>query len=215
MKQNKIFVLLVHGFFRNDKDMEMLKTNLSDLGYHTKSVNLPTTFSSFETIYESFKKQLLQIDLTSYTCIHLVGHSMGGLIIRHYLSKHTVPKLGTCVFIGTPNKGTRLADIGLKIPLMAQILKPIKVLHSKAPAIDLPKNKPAPNIGIIAGTNHRLITGCFLKKPNDGRVEVEATQLDPSIMTDFIQLDYVHTQIHKEIITAKLVHHFLQFGKFE
>lgn len=195
--------------------MEILKTYLSDLGYTTGTVDLPTTFSNFEAIYESFKKQLLQIDMASYTCIHLVGHSMGGLIIRYYLSKHSLPKLGRCVLIGTPNKGTRLADIGLRIPLMAQILKPIKVLHSKTPAIDLPKNKPAPDIGIIAGTNHRLITGCFLKKPNDGRVEVEATKLPSSIGTDFIQLDYVHTQIHKEIITAKLVHHFLQFGKFE
>ncbi len=215
MKENKILVLLVHGFFRNHKDMAILKTYLSDLGQEVYAVNLPTSFQSLETIYTSFKKQLLEIDTTSYTKIHFVGHSMGGLIIRYYLSKHQVPKLGRCVFIGTPNQGTRLADLGLKVPLAAQILKPIKALHSNALAIDLPQNDPVPDIGIIAGTNHRLITGYFLKKPNDGRVEVAATKLAAPLMKDFVALNYVHTKIHKEKVTADLVDHFLKFGKFE
>lgn len=215
MKENKILVVLVHGFFRNYKDMEVLKLYLNDFGYEGYRVNLPTTFNNFETIYESFKKQLLDLDTTNYTKIHLVGHSMGGLIIRYYLSKHKMPKLGRCVFIGTPNKGTRLADIGLKTPLLASILKPIKALHSKALAIDLPQNEPIPDIGIIAGSNHRLITGCFLEKPNDGRVEVAATKLETPLMKDFMELNYVHTKIHKEKVTAELVCHFLEFGKFK
>jgi pimeloyl-ACP methyl ester carboxylesterase len=214
MKENKILVVLVHGFFRNYKDMEVLKLYLNDFGYEGYTVNLPTTFNNFETIYESFKKQLLDLDTANYTSIHLVGHSMGGLIIRYYLSKHKIPKLGRCVFIGTPNQGTRLADIGLKIPMLASILKPIKVLNSKAPAIGLPQNEPIPDIGIIAGSNHRLITGCFLEKPNDGRVEVAATKLEPPLMKDFMELNYVHTKIHKEKATAELVCHFLEFGKF-
>lgn len=215
MKHNKTLILLVHGFFRNYKDMSILKNYLSDFGYDTHTVNLPTTFQTLETIYTRFKEQLISIETTNYTKIHLVGHSMGGLIIRYYLSKHKIPKLGRCVFIGTPNKGTRLADIGLKIPLMPQTLKPIKALHSEATAIDLPQNDPIPDIGIIAGSNHRLLTGCFLKKPNDGRVEVEATKLDAPLMKDFVVLNYVHTKIHKKKATAQLVYHFLEFGQFQ
>jgi pimeloyl-ACP methyl ester carboxylesterase len=215
MKENNILVLLVHGFFRNYKDMAVLKANLTDLGYQVSTVNLPTTFGSLETIYESFKEQLLHLNTTNYAKIHLVGHSMGGLIIRFYLSKHRISNLGSCVFIGTPNKGTRLADIGLKVPLVAHLLKPIKALHSKALPIGLPLTEPIPNIGIIAGTDHRLITGCFLKKPNDGRVEVAANKLEPPLMKDFISLDYLHTRIHKEKITAELVDCFLKFGTFK
>jgi pimeloyl-ACP methyl ester carboxylesterase len=195
--------------------MEVLKAYLNDFGYKGYTVNLPTMFSSFETIYESFKKQLLNIDTTNYASIHLVGHSMGGLIIRYYLSKHKVPKLGRCVFIGTPNQGTRLADIGMEVPLAARVLKPIRALHSNTLAIDLPQNEPIPDIGIIAGTNHRLITGGFLKKPNDGRVEVAATKLEAPLMKDFIALNYLHTKIHKEKVTAELIYHFLEFGKFK
>lgn len=214
MNHNNSLILLVHGFFKNYKDMEPLQEHLSQWGYHTHLVNLPTTFERLETIYEVFKIELSKINTASYSNIHMVGHSMGGLIIRYYLSKQVVPNLGRCVFIGTPNKGTRLADIGLKIPLLPRLLKPIIALHSKSVAIDLPLNIPIPNIGIIAGTNHRLITGSFLKQPNDGRVEVDATKLEPSIMTDFITLNYVHTQIHKESITARLVHNFIQNGRF-
>lgn len=98
---------------------------------------------------------------------------------------------------------------------MPQTLKPIKALHSEATAIDLPQNDPIPDIGIIAGSNHRLLTGCFLKKPNDGRVEVEATKLDAPLMKDFVVLNYVHTKIHKKKATAQLVYHFLEFGQFQ
>ncbi|MFT5647766.1 MAG: hypothetical protein ACI976_002460 [Aureispira sp.] len=114
-----------------------------------------------------------------------------------------MPKLGRCVFIGTPNQGTRLADIGLKIPLMASILKPIKALHSKALAIDLPQNEPIPDIGILAGLNHRLITGCFLEKRNDGRVEVAATKLEPSLMKDFMVLNYYTSWRTRRLSEAK------------
>lgn len=215
MKQNKILILLVHGFFKNAKDMEAMATYLENLGYDTYSFNLPTTFKSMECIYKVFNTAFQQIDKSIYTKIHFVGHSMGGLIIQYYLSKHRIAHLGRCVFIGTPSQGTRLADIGLKIPFIAQILKPIMVLHSNATPIPLPKNQPAPDIGIIAGTNHRLITGMFLEKPNDGRVEVEATKLPELLRKDFVSLNYVHTRIHKEKITAELVHCFLCFGKFK
>jgi len=44
--------------------------------------------------------------------IHLVGHSMGGLIIRQFLNdyKEFRPRVGRVFMIGTPNAGTVLAD---------------------------------------------------------------------------------------------------------
>jgi hypothetical protein len=51
--------------------MEFLKSYLNDFGYKEYTVNLPATFKSFETIYTSFKKQLFDLDTTSYTSIHL------------------------------------------------------------------------------------------------------------------------------------------------
>ena len=214
MNQSTI-IILVHGFFKNDNDMLPMAKHLTKLNYHTHAVNLPTTFGAIEDCYQALLEQLEALTLETYATVHLVGHSMGGLIIRYYLARHEVANLGRCVFIGTPNKGSGLADIGKKVPGAASILKPVEALHSAANEIPLPLNRPLPEIGVLAGDNHRLATGFLLKRPNDGRVEVEATKLDAILMKDFKVLPFVHTKIHDEWITAELVVHFLETGKFE
>ena len=194
--------------------MKALSNKLKFLGYKTHAVNLPTIFKSLEDCYLAFKEQLDVLCIEKQDTCHFVGHSMGGLIIRYYLSKHKVPNIGKCVFIGTPNKGSRLADIAYKIPLAARLLKPIYALKSDATPIAEPLNCPLPEVGIIAGNNHRMITGPFLKKTNDGRVEVASSKLPEHLMNDFVELPFIHTKIHKELICAKLLSEFLETGKF-
>jgi pimeloyl-ACP methyl ester carboxylesterase len=207
-------IILVHGFFRKSRDMKTLSNMLKDMGYKTHAVNLPTIFKSLEDCYLAFKEQLDALNIDKQDTCHFVGHSMGGLIIRYYLSKHKVPNIGKCVFIGTPNQGSRLADIADNIPLAARILKPIPALRSDAVPIAEPLNIPPPEVGIIAGNNHRMITGPFLNKPNDGRVEVASSKLPAHLMKDFIVLPFIHTKIHQQLICAKLLSEFLETGKF-
>ncbi|KJV53803.1 hypothetical protein OTSGILL_0508 [Orientia tsutsugamushi str. Gilliam] len=51
-----------------------------------------------------------QPSTAKYTSISFVGVSMGGLVIRAYLHKYKIPNLGKVVLIGTPNKGSEVAD---------------------------------------------------------------------------------------------------------
>jgi triacylglycerol lipase len=41
--------------------------------------------------------------------VAVVGHSMGGLALRHYLTSVAVPSVDTAIFIGTPHHGTWVA----------------------------------------------------------------------------------------------------------
>ncbi|KUO63115.1 MAG: hypothetical protein APF84_11350 [Gracilibacter sp. BRH_c7a] len=212
--RNKQVIILVHGFNKNQSDMFTLKMHLIKLGYHCLTVNLPTRFGSLNDCTSVMKTQLEKLlSGVGYQKIHFVGHSMGGLIIRNYLANNSLPGLGRCVFISCPSKGSSLADKFCKLfPFITKILKSLNDLRVNALEIPNPKNTTNLEIGVIAGNKSNLLLGVFLKKENDGRVEVDSTKIET--MTDFIIKPYGHKEIHYQPDTASLVDDFLLTGKF-
>ncbi len=204
--------ILVHGYFKGGRDMAPLARLLENLGRRIAVADLPATFGSLDRCRAGLERFLDSAAKDAET-IHLVGHSFGGLVIRAYLAANKAERVGRCVFIGTPNRGARLADIGLRFfPFAYRVLKPLDSLVTYAPPIPQPRRNPPPETGIIAGNRNRLISGMFLSRASDGRVEVEETRLDG--MTDFVMLPYIHTRIHKRPETAVLVDRFLSTGRF-
>ncbi len=208
-------VVLVHGFCRNATDMYTLKNNLKQWDYKVITVNLPTFFSTLKNCADLLANELSVIagEIGEPHKIHLVGHSFGGLIIRSLLSNHLVSNLGRCVLIGTPNHGTKLADLVKKIFWPAlEIFKPLKALLSGGPDIAPPLGAAKPQIGVIAGNRNNLLAGFFLSKESDGKVEVKSAKLDG--MSDFIIVYYNHDELHHTPEVTALVHSFLQTGSF-
>jgi len=213
-RENEV-VILVHGFNNDESDMFPLKQHLQGWGYEAVTINLPLRFSTLEDCIALFEKEFYQqlFKLEYFGKIHLVGYSMGGLVVRSFLAQNTVPKLGRCVLIATPNQGTKLADISDRLlkPL-GQIYKPIKSLKTNSLDIRDPINTPKPEIGVIAGNTNKHLLGIFLSSENDGMVEVESAKYHA--MTDFVIKPYGHKEIHHQLEIAKLVDLFLRTGKF-
>ncbi|NLG33333.1 MAG: alpha/beta hydrolase [Syntrophomonadaceae bacterium] len=162
-----------------------------------------------------FKEQLQQIMVQhrDYNKIHLVGYSMGGLVIRSFLACNDIPQLGRCVLIATPNQGTKLADISEKyLKPLVLIVRPLQVLTTNCLNIGQPMNQSKIEIGVIAGNKNNHPLGVFLTPDSDGLVEVESTKYTD--MSDFIIVPYGHLEIHRQTATAQLVHRFLQTGSF-
>lgn len=208
-------VILVHGFNNNEADMFPLRDFLIRLGYTAVTANLPLSFAPLEECVAVFSEQIQSIlsRHDSYARIHLVGYSMGGLVVRSFLSKNAVVNLGRCVLIAVPNRGTKLADMAGKLlkPLV-HLYKPLKSLKTGVIEFGEPLNTPKPEIGVIAGAANKHLLGFFLAGANDGRVEVESAMLGG--MADFIIRPYSHKEIHHQPETAQLVHSFLHTGKF-
>ena len=208
-------VVLIHGFNKNGSDMIALKTNLMELGYNTVILNLPTRFQTLDECTNKLEcdfRELLH-GLGDIGKIHFVGHSMGGLIIRHFLANNLIANLGRCVLIAAPNKGSKLADIVQDFcsPLL-KVFKPMKALTSKEARYIPPLDAIPTEIGVIAGNKSNLLLGVFLPKENDGRVEVESVKLNG--MKDFRILNYGHKEIHNKKVVARLIDEFLQSGSF-
>lgn len=208
-------VILVHGFNNNEADMFPLRDFLIRLGYTAVTANLPLSFAPLEECVAVFSDKIQSIlsRHDSYARIHLVGYSMGGLVVRSFLSKNAVVNLGRCVLIATPNRGTKLADMAAKLlkPLV-HLYKPLKSLKTGDIEFGEPLNTPKPEIGVIAGAANKNLLGFFLAGANDGMVEVGSAIF--SGMADFIIRPYSHKEIHHQPETAQLVHSFLHTGKF-
>lgn len=213
INQKHEIVILVHGFNNDESDMFPLKRHLEGLGYEAVTINLPLRFSALEECISLFEYQFQQIDYECIEKIHFVGYSMGGLIVRSFLANNTVSKLGRCVLIATPNKGTKLADLCDKLlKPVVHIYQPLKSLKTSSIDIGKPINNPQPDIGVIAGNSNKHILGIFLDGENDGRVEVESVKYDE--MIDFIIRPYGHKEIHHQTEIADLIDLFLRTGKF-
>jgi len=209
---NNEAVILIHGFCRTHRDMLPLKQSLVSKGYRVITPDFPTFTGTLDDCSKKLAVELHKIDGT-YDRIHFVGHSIGGLILRQFLSGNRVHRLGRCVLIATPNDGTELAAIVSRYfkPLV-WIFKPYQALQPGGVEIPPPLNNPAPEMGALAGNNSNLFFGRLLKRENDGRVPVDSVPFEG--MKECIVVPYGHREIHHRQDVAELVHRFLQNGEF-
>lgn len=209
-------VLLIHGFHRTYKDMTPLRELLLEKGYKVSRINLPLTFTTIEeatlALIEIAEKKIPR--LRPGEKIHLVGHSTGGLIIRHFLAvSDFLPYVGRCVLIATPNQGYKLAETAAKIS--KTYISIYKTMNSLIPenVQNLEMIEDEVEIGAIAGTKGLPIISNFIEGVNDGRIEVDAVKYEG--LKDFVTLPFHHMEIHKREETAELVDRFLRTGSFE
>lgn len=207
----KELIVLVHGFFRTPGDMVFLDVFFRSRGFEVFAPALPTTFGSLEECTVKLEQKFSGIR-EHYDRIHFVGHSMGGLIIRLFLSRNRVENIGRCVLIAAPNRGSEFVDaVAWFRPLMF-LMPPLREFRPDGVSIPPPLNNPPPEMGAIAGNGGGLFLGRFMKKENDGRVTVDSVSFQG--MKDFLVLPYNHDEIHHRRETAGYILRFLKEGTF-
>lgn len=209
-------VVLAHGLGRSDVAMWRFAQRLEKAGYKVCRLDYSSIGESVENVLSESEKQITTC-VANAPKVHFVGHSLGGLVIRGYLQDN-LEKLdkniiGEVVLIGTPNKGSEVADhLGDSwlMKLGGGIGNALKTgkdsLGNKLTELNV-------NIGIIAGTKASNLTKKTFKGPNDGLVSVESTKL--ASMSDFIEIYVSHSQMRYNSEVAKQTIHFLQKGTFD
>lgn len=207
-------IVLVHGFFKDKRDMDFLGKGLSRRGHKVFAVDLPTTFGSLEDCCRSMDSQLSTV-ISRYGHIGFVTHSMGALITRAYLEKHPIGSRGRCVFIAPPHHGSVIGDILARVPLYSHIFRPVNAFRTDSPHLgDSLFLLPDPaDLGVIAGSSNDMLAGrLLLSCESDGRVEVESTRC--ADMKEHKVLPYNHHRIHHNDRTLEAVDRFLREGTF-
>lgn len=105
-------ILLVHGVMDNRSVFARLRRGLHRRGFdRVRTVNYPVYIRDVRkaAIRLAAEVEALATD-TGYERIHVIGHSLGGLIARYYVQRlGGDARVHTLVTLGTPHGGSRLA----------------------------------------------------------------------------------------------------------
>ena len=116
-------ILLVHGLIDNRSIFTLLRRGLSRRGFGSIfAMNWSTLTTDLRRAALDLGEEVEAIVAeTGYERIHIVGHSLGGLIARYYVTRlGGDERVHTLVTMGTPHAGTHAA-YALPLPVIAQM----------------------------------------------------------------------------------------------
>ena len=210
-------VVLLHGLGRSEASMLLMESALTTAGFDVHSIGYPSTDEAPEALLKLVSLQIDDCCQGKPETVHFVGHSLGGLLIRAYLGQHQPKNLGRVVLLGTPNKGSELAEVGPPGSLQNWALKlagpTAKALRTGPDGFPARLKSPYYPVGVIAGTQDVSASNKWLPLPNDGMVSVESARLEG--MTDFITFDISHWQLRSAPEVIEQVIAFLSNGRFQ
>ncbi|MFC7486480.1 esterase/lipase family protein [Knoellia sp. CPCC 206453] len=102
-------ILLVHGFIDNRSIFTLLRRGLTRRGFGSVyAMNYSSLTADVRTAAAQLGEEIEAIVAdTGYEKIHVVGHSLGGLIARYYVTRLGGDEhVHTLVTLGTPHQGT-------------------------------------------------------------------------------------------------------------
>lgn len=207
-------VVLLHGLGRTALSMKRLEWAFKREGYQVINLSYPSTRLSVEEAAEKFLGKLLRERLPAKTRrIHFVTHSLGGIVLRLYLSNHTLTNLGRVVMLAPPNGGSELADKLKRNWLYRWLTGPA---GQEVGANGLPTRLgPADFVlGVIAGDrSFNPLFSALIPGPDDGKVSVRNAKLEG--MSDFLVVHSSHTWLMWRGNVVKAAVGFIEEGRFK
>ena len=202
-------VLYVHGLWMVGVEAVLLRRRLwRERGYGTHVFRYGSVHEPLAQVLAQLRATLAGIRAQQ---VHLIGHSLGGALIVHYLERYTLAQPGRVVFIGAPVQGSRSAQRLGRWRLGRQLLGhgAAELLQSEA------RRWPGPReLGVIAGTASigfgRLLQR--FEEPNDGTVALSETRLPGA--KAYLDLPVTHMGLVFSATVAREAGSFLQYGCF-
>ena len=209
-------VVLLHGLARSATSMNKMERELEKAGYATANIDYPSRDYTVEDLADIAIPEGLAAcrEQEGVTRIHFVTHSLGGILVRQYLSRHEIDELGRVVMLGPPNQGSAAVDELSDVPGFDWLNGPAgRQLGKGDGSVPLRLGPADFELGVIAG-NRTIdpITSAVLEDPDDGRVSVADTKLEG--MADFIVVDHSHAFMMRMRRPIELTMTFLQTGSF-
>ncbi|MGY2066820.1 esterase/lipase family protein [Blastococcus sp. SYSU DS0619] len=119
----RVPVLLVHGLVDNRSVFAVMRRSLRRRGFaHVCSWNYSPFLSDIAQGAADLGRHIERIcEQTGHDRVHVVGHSLGGLIARYHVQRQGGDRrIDSLVTLGTPHQGSILAHVG-PTPLVRQL----------------------------------------------------------------------------------------------
>lgn len=199
-------VLLVHGLWLHGVAMKLMRLRLERCGYEVHTPSYPSVRCTLRENAESIARYTQGMRCTK---LHLVGHSLGGLVALTAARAVPAECRGRIVLIGTPFAESFSGRVLLRSVAGRWLLG-----KCMSQWLDEPRPQVVQDfdVGVIAGNGGigmgRLVAR-GLPKPNDGVVSVFETRVPA--MRDHITLSVSHSEmlVSREVVrqTCNFIEH--------
>jgi len=166
-------VVLVHGLWMTGTEMRVLGGRLEEAGFRVRYFRYRSWRGGLALAAGALRKFL---EATEGERVHLVGHSLGGIVIAKMLEEAPLSRPGRVVMLGSPMNGSAAARIVSRRRvgrwLVGGVIREGIVEHA-------PKWPGGRDLLVVAGDiplGSGLLLG--LKKPHDGVIRVEETRVE-------------------------------------
>jgi len=192
-------VVLLHGLGRTPASMKKLHQRLERGGYRVEDWAYKSTRGRIEDHGQRFHDFLVSADEDpGISKIHLVGHSLGGIVARYALTMEVPEKMGRVVMLAPPNRGSAAARKWAAA--LGQIIKPLEQLSDdRASSVN--------QLGVPADVEFGVIAA-----EHDGKVRPENTHLPRE--ADHLIVPGFHSFIMNRDDVCDAVLTFLAHGRF-
>lgn len=202
-------IILIHGLWMHGVVLWPQQCRLEKHGFVAQRHTYP---SWSEGLQDNVDRLATSVAACPAPRIHLVAHSLGGLIVLAWLEQGGDRRLGRAVLMGTPSAACHCGAVLAATPALSPLIG-----RSVADWLLRPHPPTPPTtveIGVLAGTTSfgmgRVVPG--LPKPNDGIVAVAETRLPGA--RDSIALAVSHSGMLLSADCAGQAAHFLKTGSF-
>ncbi len=203
-------VVFVHGLWMRGPTLSLQARRIGRCGLHTDCGFSYTSVSGTLDLHaRRLARYVAGVDAPR---VHLVGHSMGTLVILKMLSEFHDSRLGRAVLLGPPFHGSRAGRAVGGLRPGRWMLGRSYALWSQEEAVPPPCDV---DVGVIAGTMP-LGVGALLRvleSPHDGIVTCRETLVPGA--RDHIRLRVSHAGMLVAPSVARQILAFLEGGRFQ
>ncbi|AUH34891.1 alpha/beta fold hydrolase [Paracoccus tegillarcae] len=205
-------VLLLHGLARGPNSLIVLEKALSQQGYHVVNQAYPSTSAPIRDLAKHVGQGLDQCPADQP--VHIVTHSMGGILARIWLADHAPANLGRVVMLASPNQGSPLVDRLRALPFYDALNGPAGLeMGTTADSVPLALGPVTFPLGVIAGdATANPLSSALIPGPDDGKVGVAASHVAGE--ADHLRLPVTHTFMMNNPSVIAQVIAFLRSGTF-
>lgn len=208
-------VVLLHGLARTAASMQVLAQALAGESYRVANVDYPSRRHRIEALSE------VAVSVGIDACRHagsmrisMVTHSLGGILVRDYLSRHPDAPVQRLVMLGPPNHGSAVVDHLRDMPGFRWLNGPAGLQLGTGPDGHALQLGPASvDTAVIAGSRSiNLYLSTLLEDPDDGKVSVASARLDG--MCGMLVLPVSHPFIMQDEDVLRQTISYLRTGRF-
>lgn len=163
-------VILVHGLWMTGREMRILGRRLARAGFNVRYFRYSSWRGSLSAAASRLAGMIAGLGLHT---VHLVGHSLGGVVIARMLETNGPPQVGRIAFLGSPLQAGAFAASLAKSTTGRFILGPVarEGIVEKRPVI-----APGKEILVVAGTFPLGFGSLFgVPTPHDGTIAATET----------------------------------------